>query len=346
MKPENGLEQLIVPLNADGSLDLESGNLLAAVEAHKRDLRIRARAAHTAVAYANDWAHFVAWCGLAPIQLKSLTSAGAVERTLLLYLSYYLHQPDPTTRLSPNTMDRRVAGIKASMLDLGLPFPTYPLSDSPFSAAINVARREYRTEARKATAIGQRLIVQMANACTGDEIGVRDRALLLLGFCGAFRVSEITGLDLRDVSFQDEGMVVRLRHSKTDQEGRGRDVYIPFGKHSHTCPVRALQKWIQIRGPWDGPLLPSYRRGDHMQRNRLTTPVVGRLIKKYASAVGAEGHYSAHSLRRGLATSAARAGVDQFIIRRQTGHKSIQSLEEYVQAGTGFRDNVMRYLDL
>lgn len=346
MVPGEWLDRIPIPTTPNGNLDITSESLLAAVEQHKADLQVRARAISTSAAYASDWIHFLTWCDFAGLRVEDLTSTRATEGALLIYLAYHLYNPDPSIRLAPRTMDRRLSGIKASMRDLGLPFPAHS-SSSPLAASIAVAKRELEQKDGRATAISERLLIQMINACDLDRPkGLRDKALLLLGFCGAFRRSELVGLDLEDLTFEEDGLVVRLRRSKTDQQGKGRDVYIPFGKHSDTCPVRAVQRWLEVRGTHEGPLFYSMSKGDRMRAGRIPGVVVNQVVQKYSEAVGASGSYSAHSLRSGLATSAARAGANLLWIKRQTGHRSTQSVEGYIQAGTGFRDNVMQFLDL
>ena len=116
--------------------------------------------------------------------------------------------------------------------------------------------------------------------------GVRDRALLLLGFAGAFRRSELVSLDVDDLEFTNEGLVVTLRRSKTDQEGEGRKVGLPFGSNPATCPVRSLKAWLEASTVTDGPVFRSVNRHGQLQTQRLTSQSVALVVKGYAEACG------------------------------------------------------------
>jgi integrase len=106
-------------------------------------------------------------------------------------------------------------------------------------------------------------------------IGVRDRALLLVGFAGAFRRSELVSLDVADIAFNADGLVVQVRRSKTDQEGEGRKVGLPFGSNPLTCPVRSLRAWLDMAGIVSGPIFRPVDRHGNLGTQRLTDQVGG-----------------------------------------------------------------------
>src|SRR3984885_2989591 len=106
----------------------------------------------------------------------------------------------------------------------------------------------------------------MVNATDTGTIGTRDRALVLLEFAGAFRRSELVGLDVEDCAFGKDGLTVTLRRSKTDQDGAGRKIGVPYGSNPETCPVRVLQGWVEQAGMNSGPLFRSINRHGHVQR--------------------------------------------------------------------------------
>src|SRR5262249_10390340 len=150
----------------------------------------------------------------------------------------------------------------------------------------------------------------MVDATDAGRIGARDRALILLGFAGAFRRSELTGLEVEDCAFSRDGLTVTLRRSKTDQQGVGRKIGIPYGSNTDSCPVRVLQAWIELAGIVTGPLLRSINRHGQVQPGRLAGIDVARVVKKLAERAGLESDkYAGHSLRAGHATSAAIAGA-------------------------------------
>ncbi len=170
-------------------------------------------------------------------------------------------------------------------------------------------------------------------------IGTRDRALLLLGFAGAFRRSELAGLDIEDLAFCDDGVKVTLRRSKTDQEGLGRVVGIPFSIDPAMCPVRAVRAWLNGAPVIAGPVFREVSRYGQVGPTRLANRVVGSVVKRGGTAVGLDASKLAgHSLRAGYATSAAEAGKPVFAIQQQTGHKSVAMVSRYVRAVGLFKD--------
>jgi len=170
-------------------------------------------------------------------------------------------------------------------------------------------------------------------------IGTRDRALLLLGFAGAFRRSELAGLDVEDLAFCSEGLRATLRRSKTDQEGVGRVVGIPTSVDPAMCPVRAVRSWLDAAKLTNGPVFREVGRYGRLGEARLANRVVGSVVKRAASAVGLDpSKLAGHSLRAGYATSAAQAGKPVFAIQRQTGHKSVTMVSRYVRAVDLFKD--------
>jgi integrase len=180
----------------------------------------------------------------------------------------------------------------------------------------------------------------MVDASDAGMIGARDRALILLGFAGAFRRSELVGLDVEDCAFGKDGLTVTLRRSKTDQEGAGRRIGIPFGSNPETCPVRTMQTWIERAGIGAGPLFRSINRHGQVQPGRLSGIDVARVVKKLAQRAGLDAaKYAGHSLRAGHATSAAIAGASERSIMNQTGHRSVQMVRRYIRDGSLFREN-------
>jgi integrase len=171
-------------------------------------------------------------------------------------------------------------------------------------------------------------------------LGLRNRALLLVGFGGAFRRSELVGLDAADVRFVREGLVLTLRRSKTDQEAAGELKAIPYGERLESCPVRALQAWLEAAGITSGALFRPVTCWGRVAERQLSDQVVALVVKQRAVALGLDPRaYAGHSLRAGLATAAARAGVEERDIMRQTGHRSERMVRKYIREGQLFRNN-------
>ena len=170
--------------------------------------------------------------------------------------------------------------------------------------------------------------------------GKRDRALLLLGFAGAFRRSELVGLNVEDIEKTPDGMVVHIRRSKTDQEGQGREVGIPPGAADATCPIRAVSEWSAAAKISSGPLFRSVNRHGQVLPRRLSGEGVAMVVKRYIEKLGYDpARFAAHSLRAGLATSAAAAGKSERAIMNQTGHRSVTTVRRYIRDGNLFREN-------
>jgi len=164
--------------------------------------------------------------------------------------------------------------------------------------------------------------------------------LILLGFAGAFRRSELVSLDVEDCTFGKDGLTITLRRSKTDQEGFGRKIGIPYGSNPSTCPIRTTQSWIEHAGIVTGPIFRSIHRHGRIQPGRLAGADVARVMKKLAERAGLDPlKYAGHSLRAGHATSAAIAGASERSIMNQTGHRSVQMLRRYIRDANLFREN-------
>jgi integrase len=168
---------------------------------------------------------------------------------------------------------------------------------------------------------------------------IRDRALLLIGFAGALRRSELVGLDVGDIEHVRQGVVLHLRKSKTDQDGRGRKIGIPHGR-TRWCPVASLDAWFATSGINEGAVFRPVDRHGRVHDIRLSGEAIALVVRERVAAAGLDpAQYSGHSLRAGLATSAAQAGVPTWRIRAQTRHASDAMLARYIREGELFMDN-------
>lgn len=178
-------------------------------------------------------------------------------------------------------------------------------------------------------------------------LGLRDRALLLIGFTGGFRRSELVGLDHDAVAITRDGLVLTIRRSKTDQEGEGRKVGLPFGSNPATCPVRCFQDWLEASRISEGPIFCPINRHGTMGGQRLSTKAVARVVKRYVKGIGLDAsQFAGHSLRSGFATSAAMAGASEAAIMKQTNHRSLTTVRRYIRDGSLFRENAAALLGL
>jgi integrase len=182
------------------------------------------------------------------------------------------------------------------------------------------------------------ILTALLRLCPTTLAGKRDRALLMLGFAGAFRRSELVALEVADLSEVPDGLRVRIRRSKTDQEGQGAEIAIPRGYRLR--PVEAVQVWLQAAGIEDGYLFRTVHRGGHVRSWGLAGHVVAKIVKQYALAAGLDPQeFSGHSLRAGFVTSAAETGASVLKIQETSRHKSVDVLAAYVRRVDLFKDH-------
>lgn len=202
-------------------------------------------------------------------------------------------------------------------------------------------RRSHRSAPKRAKSpVMADQIRTILSSLPDSTIGIRDRALLGIGFGGGLRRSEIVALDAGDVTFTADGVEITIRRSKTDQEGEGRKIGIPHGSSPLTCPVRGLRAWLEHAGITEGPIFRSVNRHGQIAATRLSDKAVALTVKKHAEAVGIDPEsVGGHSLRSGFATSAAKAGKSERSIMNQTGHRSVTVMRRYIRDGQLFFDN-------
>jgi integrase len=238
--------------------------------------------------------------------------------------------------LAVPTLIRRLATISKTHALRGHENPTN--SNLVRTVMRGIRRTHGHQPHQKAAVLTEQIIAMVENIGTRPK-DLRDRALLLIGFAGGFRRSELVALKCTDIEWAAKGVIINLRRSKCDQEGIGRQVVIPCG-HGTCCPVRALDNWLSTAGIEAGSLFRAVNRHSHIAQKALSPEAVALVIKARAKAAGMDPRrYSGHSLRAGLATSAAAAGVPSWKIRRQTGHASEVMLERYIRDGNRFEDN-------
>ena len=286
----------------------------------------RSKAENTLRGYRSDWREFCHWCAG-----QGLTPLPALPETVAAYIA------ECAGRLKVGSIQRRLNAIAEAHKTMGTESPT---GAGIVRATLKGIRRTLGTAAtQKAPAITAD-IRAMVEATGAGMIGLRDRALMLLGFAGAFRRSELVALDVADLLFSRDGLTVTLRRSKTDQEGLGRKVGAPYGANPETCPVRTVQAWQEQAAIAEGPVFRSVNRHGLVQAGRLLPADVARVVKKLARRTSLDpSKYAGHSLRAGHATAAAIAGASERSIMAQTGHRSVQMVRRYIRDGSLFREN-------
>lgn len=274
---------------------------------------------NTKRAYLSDIQHFLNWGGRIP----------ASPETIAGYLVAHAET------LSNATLTRRLVSLSRAHTSRG---HTSPVKTELVASTLHGIRRVHGTAQNQVTPILKADITAMVGNLTG-LIGIRDKALLLVGFAGAFRRSELIAINCTDISFVDQGLVVHIRRSKTDQTGEGRKVAIPYARGRH-CPVLALKQWLEASGIGEGAVFRAINRHGQVHGAALSTEAVAQIVKKRAADIGLDPSLVAgHSLRAGLATSAAQAGISAHKIQQQTGHKSIEMLSRYIRDANIFENN-------
>jgi len=303
------------------------------VESAKRYGRA-ARSPRTRLEYARDWTHFAHYC-----EHAGLAALPAAPQTVAAYLASLAARLDRP--LKATTIQRRAAAIAFQHRHHAHAPPTaHPLVADVLAG---ITREHSVAPQRKSALTIELLREALAAIEDGTLWGVRNRAILLLGFAAALRRSEIVTLNLDDLVFDHRGLTLSIRSSKTDQEGRGEAIAIPLAPEPAVCAVAALQRWIkEARLEDGGPLFRSFAlpRGRNaplvLQGCRLSDRDVARIVQQAVTAAGLEGDFAAHSLRARFITSAAVRGVAEVNIQRISRHKSTAVLRAYVRHATRF----------
>jgi integrase len=236
-----------------------------------------------------------------------------------------------------STIERRLAAIGKAHQLAGLPDST---KDQRVRDALTGARRRLRAEPAKKADLGLEDLDQMLRGIPRDlHAGRRDRALMLVGIAAALRRSEIVALDVEDVRFVAEGMLLSIRSSKTDQEGAGETLAIAKGDRPDMCAVRSLREWLDGAGIREGAIFRRIRAGDQLTSDRLSDKSVALIVKRHAQRVGLDpALFAGHSLRSGAITAAAREGHDEREISRLSRHKNMDVLRGYIRRANAFDD--------
>ena len=276
-------------------------------------------------AYASDCRVFAAWC-----KSQSCQALPATSEVVAMFLA-----DQAQAGANPSTLTRRVAAISYAHDSAGHESPT---KSKLVAATLKGIRRAFGAgKKQKAPVTAERLTTMLAN--TPDTlIGVRDRAVLLLGFAGAFRRSELVALTVADLEDVAEGFRVHIRHSKTDQEGQGQTVAIYNG--AKLRPVSAVKAWLEAARITEGPVFRSINKGGNVSKSALTDGSVAALVKQYATLAGLDAaDFSGHSLRSGFLTSAAEAGADLFKMMEVSRHKRVDTVRGYVRSAELFKNH-------
>lgn len=311
------------------SASLDIPNNLANDVLRAAEHALHARADNTRRSYARAWEQ---WSSYA-----NEHGACALPASPLIIAAYLAHLDGEG--LGTSTIDVALASIVEQHRAARFPLPTNDPVVRDVRAGIR-ARRGTRPKGK--AALGSFELQEMLDALPPDLSGMRDRALILIGFGAALRRSELVALHIEHISWRERGLVVLVARSKTDQLGAG--VEIPIHAVSGPfCPVGALRAWVDAAQITQGPIFRSVSRWGHIGRNALNARHVAQIVKRAARRVGLDPQELAgHSLRAGFATTAARVGANMAEIARVTRHSSDGMLRRYIRAGTMFERDPLR----
>ncbi len=290
----------------------------------------KSKAENTLKAYSCDWSDFSDWCAY-----HGVCDLPATPESIVNYIN------DLADDALANTVSRRITAISENHIAAGYG-RNNPAKDGMVRAAMAAIRREKGTFQHGKAPVLMETLYLLAD-CFGDDIvSIRDRALLLLGFAGAFRRSELVRIRLEELTFSPQGMTVFVPHAKGDQLGRGATIGIPYAPDPEICAVRAVEQWILAAQLQYGPLFRGFKRNLEIRSEQLNDKSVALIVKKYAEMAGFNpDDFAGHSLRRGFATSAAQKDIDALTIMRQTRHKSEKMVHRYIEQGNIFKDNAL-----
>lgn len=272
-------------------------------------------------AYASDLKAYEAWCGR-----HGMVALPATPEVVGAYLAA------AGEGYAMQTLRRRVAAIARASGVAGHPLDT---KHPAIRETLRGIGRTHGSRGRRSAALTTKELKALGSVCEPGLAGDRDRALLLVGFAGALRRSELVALDVERLTWSDDGVRLLLERSKTDKAGEGAEVMLVFGRHEATCPVRALGAWLAAAGIRSGPVFRKVNKAGRAEARRLSEDAVRQILLRRAAQAGVKGSLaepiSPHGLRAGFVTTAYRNGVPDEEIMGHTRHRSLTTMRSYVR---------------
>lgn len=308
--------------------DINKNVLLSAKS--KRRMR-KSKSDNTLKSYAADWNDFTDWC-----ESNEIVPLPCKPEDIVNYIN------DLADHAKANTVSRRVTAISENHIAAGFQ-EINPAKHVMVHNAMQAIRREKGTFQHGKSPILMETLPLLADMLSGNDlVTLRDKALLFLGFAGAFRRSELVAIQVSDLTFSTQGLVVFVPQSKGDQMGAGSEIAIPYAPDKEICAVRAVRQWMESAGIKEGPLFRGFKRNRLPRDTQLNDKAVADIVKKYVARLGLDpANFAGHSLRRGFATSAAQHDLNALEIMRQTRHKSEKMVHRYIEQGNLFKENAL-----
>jgi integrase len=297
---------------------------LAPLRALAEDLAIASRAPNTRRAYGSQWRVFEAWA-----RSQGMVALPASGETVALYLAHLA-----SSGRKAGTIGSALVSISQVHLDQGF---TSPRGDPLVRRVMKGIRRRWGAEPVPKQPVLREHLRSMLAPLANDLRGLRDRAILMFGFATGLRRSELVALDVEDLEQVSEGLILRVRRSKTDPNGDGRKLGVRFGEDNAACPVHTLRRWLEAAAITQGPLFRPITRGNRCLPRRLDGRTIARVVQSAARLACLDVRaYGAHSLRSGCATAATLSGKDEGDIARLLGHRSRQMAARYIRVAPTF----------
>ena len=301
-------------------------NLPAEAAAIVRAYQRASKADSTVRAYTGDARVFQDWCSR--FGFRSLPASPEAVAGFLVH--------EAEAGRSTSTIGRRLAAIRYAHKLAKAPDPT---DDEEVRAAMKGVRRRIGVAPTQKAAATADVLAALIMRTPDTLTGKRDRAILALGFAGAFRRSELVALNVEDLREDPEGLRVLVRRSKVDQEGRGFEKAIPHGRFIR--PVALMREWLDAAGIETGPVFRPVSRSGNVRQGenvRLTDRSVANILQHYCAAAGLDAStFGAHSLRAGYITTAAERGADLARIMDQSGHRDPRTVVGYIRRANAFK---------
>lgn len=287
---------------------------------------------NTINAYESDWNDFCDWC-----TYNNFSAFPSKPETVVNYIN------DLADYAKASTIKRRISAISenynaaiASGINVENPCRNWIIKE----ALIGLNRKKGTRQKGKTPLYWEDLKKIISTINNKNLSDIRDKSILLLGFMGAFRRSELSSLDINDVVFVPQGIIITVKESKTDQTKEGQTIGIPYLDDKNMCPIHALKNWINKANIKDGSLYRRLLKNGKPSKYSLSDKSINLIVKKYVSKIGLNKDlYGAHSLRHGFATFAAMHGVEERIIMKQTRHHSVEMVRHYINEADLFINN-------
>ena len=282
----------------------------------------------TQKAYSIKWEQFTAWC-----LIRGLESLPATPEIVCVFIAWMADNNKKVATIA-QTLSSIAKAHRSSSVFLN------PVDTEMVKEAFSGIKRKLGMDQERVDPIEVKDLKKIVDSFKLDEEGIRNKAIILLGYFGGFRRSELVAVGRKEVKFSEDGMRIKILRSKTDQEGKGQIKSIPKYADKDYCPVLALQDWINIAP--DSKYLFCHIEGTSgpvKVGKKLSDKMIARLIQRVTFTLGISGWYAGHSLRAGFVTAAARAGKSNRAIMKMTGHKSYAMVDRYVRIANEFEDN-------